>query len=144
MGYILNNASQEELQKVFEELYWKNANIIKLIELNFKSIYLRKEKLINKYYETRHKEFLNKHKDEELASLMINISLKLKETIAKDKYTNFNKFIDSTYTVATFNDVSKIKERIFQNNYDKDNLDELLQVLNEYKTIFKEEKIIWK
>jgi hypothetical protein len=135
MGYVLNNASADELKKLFEKLYWKNANIIKLIELNFKSIYLKKEKLINKYYELRHKEFLNKHKDEELASLMINLSSKLNETIGKDKCINFNNFINGTYTVAEFNDVSKIKERIFQDNYNKANLDELLQVLNEYKII---------
>ena len=34
----------------FEELYWKYPDIIKVLEINFKSIYIRYEKKIEKYY----------------------------------------------------------------------------------------------
>ena len=53
---ILNNKSDEELKNLFEELYWKNSDIISIIEINFKSIYLKYEKKIQKYYDNRHNE----------------------------------------------------------------------------------------
>ena len=54
MNQIINNKSFEELKKTFEEIYWKNSEIIKIIEINFKSIYLKYERRIDKYYENRH------------------------------------------------------------------------------------------
>ena len=58
---IMSGTSDEELKELFEEIYWKFPEIVKTMEINFKSIYLRNEKKINKYYEDRHKEFLQSH-----------------------------------------------------------------------------------
>ena len=45
---------------------YTEEDIIKIIELNFKSIYLKYEKKIVKYYVARHEEFLKSHTDEEI------------------------------------------------------------------------------
>ena len=63
---IQNNSTEEELSAKFESLYWKLPELLKAIEVNFKFIYLKYEKRIDKYFETRHKEFLENHTDKEL------------------------------------------------------------------------------
>ena len=57
VSLIQNNATEEELSAKFEPLYWRLPELLQTIEINFKYIYLRYEKKIDKYYETRHKEF---------------------------------------------------------------------------------------
>ena len=66
VGYIQSGMSEEELNSKFEPLYWKLPDLIKTIEINFKYIFLKYEKKIDKYFETRHKEFLDNHSDKEL------------------------------------------------------------------------------
>ena len=41
MEKILSNVSDQELSTYFEEIYWKNPDIINIIEINFKNIYLK-------------------------------------------------------------------------------------------------------
>ena len=45
---ILSNHKPEEIKECFERVYWKNSDIVKILELNFESIYLKYEKKINK------------------------------------------------------------------------------------------------
>ena len=89
---IMSGLNDEELKQVFEEIYWKFPEIVKTIEINFKSIYLRNEKKINKYYEDRHKEFLLSHKDEELINVKINLINEINNLNNRDQFLIFNKF----------------------------------------------------
>ena len=75
---IINNKSNEELTEAFEDLYWKYPDIIKVLEINFKSIYIRYEKKIAKYYVDRHQEFLKEHTDQEIKDLREYILKSLK------------------------------------------------------------------
>ena len=137
---ILNNTNDEELKKYFDEIYWKNSDIIRIIEVNFKSIYLRYEKQINKYYEQRHHDYLRKHSDSELYDLRIKLSKEISNLQANDAYINFQKFINNTYSVNDFKeaDISKSKKIYFNEySYTYENLDELYSVLNEYSFLIK-------
>ena len=137
---ILDNASDEELTQTFEEIYWKFPNLIKTIEVNFKSIYLRNEKKINKYYEDRHKEFLQSHKDEELIDVRINLINKINNLKNRDKYLIFNKFKNKEYSLASFNKVDidkKISNYFLDNSYSYDNLLKVFQTLFEYNMLIK-------
>ena len=133
---IIIGKKDDELKTIFENLYWKNPEIIKTIEVNFKSIYLKNEKNINKYYEKRHLEFLEKHQDQEIYDLRINLSQRYTELVRKDKYLNFNKFITEEYHLGDFKDTDKRKEKYFiNNNYNYSSLLELYNIINEYKII---------
>jgi len=137
---IINNASEEDLAKTFEELYWKFPEIIKTIEVSFKNIYLKYEKKIDKYYESRHNEYLKQHKDSDLDDLKLILSLKLKNLKDKDPYLLFHKILNKEYLIADFNpaDIEKKKQAYFKENcYSKNNLSKLNQILFEYNIILR-------
>ena len=48
-----------EVKENFEQIYWKCSDIIMQIELNFRSIYLKNEKEIDKYFENEKKLMIN-------------------------------------------------------------------------------------
>lgn len=140
MNKILNGANDQELKNCFEEIYWKNSDIIKTIEINFKSIYYRNEKKINKYYDDRHNEYLKNHNDSELYDLRIKISNDIIKLKGIDSCLNFEKFKNGEYSVGDFKqtDIEKKKEEYFDSDsYSLDNLHELYDVLNEYNILIK-------
>ena len=83
---IQNNTDEEQLKDTFEPLYWKLPELIKAIEINFKSIYLKYEKKIDKYFETKHKEYLSKHTDKELIDKKQQLIKTINTTREKDPY----------------------------------------------------------
>lgn len=140
MDKIINNANDDELKECFEEIYWKNSDIIKTIEINLKSIYYRNEKKINKYYEDRHNEYLKSHNDNEIYDLRVKLSKDIINLKGMDAYLNFEKFKNGKYAINDFkeNDIEKKKEIYFnQESYSYDNLTELYDVLNEYNVLIK-------
>ena len=140
MEKLLNNATDEELKDIFEEIYWKNSDVIKIMEANFKNLYLKNEKKIDKHYESRHEEFLKNHKDEELYEMRINLSDKIKELKGVDACLNFQKFSSGEFSLADFKDedMQKKRELYFSgDSYNSENLYELYKVLNEYQILIK-------
>ena len=135
MCKILNGSNDEELKNCFEELYWKNSDIIRTIEINLKSIYYRNEKKINKYYDDRHTEYLKNHNDLELYDLRTKISNDIIKLKGIDTCLNFEKFKNGEYSVSDFKqtDIEKKKEEYFNNDsYSLDNLQELYNVISIY------------
>ena len=140
MDKILSNVNDEELSTYFEEIYWKNPDIIRIIEINFKNIYLKNEKKINKYYETRHQEFLKNHKDQEIYDMRVKISNELRMLNTRDTYLNFQRFVNNEYSALDFktDDIDKKKEIYFDcESYNYDNLLEIDRALNEYNIMIK-------
>lgn len=140
MDKILNNVSEEKLDECFEELYWKNPDIIKIIEINFKSIYLKYESRINKYYSERHNEFLKSHKDLEIYDMRINLNEQLNESISLDKAINFEHFKNGEYAIVDFkeDDIVKKQQLYFDNDsYSYEALKDLAGILNEYNILIK-------
>lgn len=140
MSKLLNNSSKEELKECFESIYWKNSDLIKILELNIKSIYLKYEKKITKYYILRHEEYLKNHTDNELTDLRVKLSNQIRVLEQTDPYINFQKFLDHTYSVKDFSDeeISKKKSIYFNDeNYSLDNLLKLNSSLLEYNILLK-------
>lgn len=136
MEQVLNEKPFNELKSIFEGLYWKNPDLIKIIEVNFKSIYLKYEKNINKYYETRHKKFLKKYKDKDVYNLRIGINNRINDLTNQDQYNIFQKFVNKEYSLNDYKDVDKVKEKYFRgNSYNYNKLNELIHTLNEYKLL---------
>ena len=137
---ILKKESPEILKTSFEETYWKFPEIIKTIEINFKSIYLRNEKKIIKYYEDRHEEFLKNHNDAEIYDMHIRLTNEITNLKSKDQYLIFEKFKSNEYTLGEYSesDINKLKEQYFPNNsYNHQSLLNLNQTLFEYNLIIK-------
>mgnify|MGYP006916022975 CR=1 FL=1 len=140
MDRVINNVSSDELKKFFEEIYWKNSDVIRTIEINFKSIYLKYEKKITKYYELRHQEFLKSHNDNEIYKMRVTLSNQLKELIGTDPYINFQKFVNHEYSLKDFaeGEMQKKKDLYFSDNsYSFDNLMKLDASLEEYEMLIK-------
>ena len=138
MDKIISGSSNEELASLFEDYYWKNPEIIKTIEINFKSIYLKNEKRIIKFYNTRHEEYLKTHKDEELYDLRIKLSEEIDILKRRDAKINFEKFLKGEYLLGDYKDIEKKKEKYYnESNFNYDSLNELYHVLSEYALIIK-------
>lgn len=140
MEKVINNVNEEELAIYFEEIYWKFPDIIKTIEISFKSIYLKYEKKIDKYYEDRHEEFLKKHNDNEIFNMRVKLNKDLNELKESDEYLIFNKFKNKEYTLAEFNeaDMQKKKELYFSSeSYNYENIYKLYNSLLEYNILLK-------
>lgn len=137
---IISGATDEELKQLFEEIYWKFPEIVKTIEINFKSIYLRNEKKINKYYEDRHKEFLKSHKDEEVVDVRIKLIDEINNLKNRDQFLIFNKFKNKEYNLASFSKTEiekKVNNYFTQDSYTYDNLLKVYQTLFEYNLLIK-------
>jgi len=140
MEKIFNNESEEDLKNYFEEVYWKFPELVRTIEVNFKSIYLRNEKKINKYYDDRHKEFLEKHNDSEIYDMRIKLINQIRQLKNRDNCLIFEKFKNKEYKPSDFNklDIEKKKELYFSHNsYSYSNLEKLYQTLSEYNILLK-------
>lgn len=140
MDKIINNVSDEELKDCFEEIYWKNSDIIKIIEINFKYIYLQNEKKVNKYYENRHEEFLKNSKGSEMNDIRIKLNSEIERLKGIDPYLVFEKFMSGEYSLSDYKltEIEKKKATYFsEGSYDFEKVSELYKVLNEYNVIIK-------
>lgn len=136
MDKIILNAQEDELKSLFEKYYWKNSDFIKILEANFKSIYYRYEKEINKFYVARHQEFLVNHTDEEIFNLRIDLATKISNLKNSDPALIFGNFINGTLSLNDFKDIDKIRDKYFKKGeYSNKEVLELYNVLNEYNII---------
>ena len=140
MELILNKSHEEGLKNLFEDIYWRFPELIKTIGANFKSIYLRYEKKIDKYYKLRNEEFLKTYNEQDIFDMRLKLNKQLKNLRHRDGYLIFNKFKDGEYFISTFNEASieKIKSTYFnETSYNPDNLTKLSYTLFEYSLMVK-------
>jgi hypothetical protein len=135
---IINNKSENELIDAFEEFYWHVPEIIKIIEINFKSIYIRYEKRIAKYYSDRHQEFIKQHSDQDIKNLKEQLVNKIEQIENVDPYILFNKFKNKEWLLGDFkeSDIAKTKYNYFkENGYSLDKLLKFKYSLLEYQLL---------
>src|SRR5574344_163023 len=115
MKVFFNSMSDSNLlHKSFESLYWECPDLITQIELNFKSLYLRNEKIINKYY-------IDKSSNSKKTDYYINEYLKNKELLNTLLHTDHNYLMSSLLhkelNIMDYNDVNidKINKKLIQN-----------------------------
>ena len=140
VSMIQAGMSEEELSAAFEPLYWKLPDLIKTIEINFKYIYLRYEKKIDKYFEQRHAKFLAEHTDKEVMDRKNELLKQIKDKKNKDKFYIYRKFVDREYLLSDYSNEERNKKRslYFGNmEYTFDFLQEFYQVIYDYSLILK-------
>src|SRR5574344_449786 len=111
--------------------------MLTILELNFKSIYLRNEKKINNLYTNSKNDFVKKNSLDEITDLYINLNDKLESKSLMDEYTLLKKFINNEHNIYDFNEanITKIKNRYFNENYTLTKAKNLRIALIEYKII---------
>ena len=88
--------NSERLKDCFEEVYWKCPDIILHILLNIRSIYLKKEQVIDRFFEKEKQTLINKWKKEPERIFTDYLELKKKkiEKEAQDSKLLLNSFIN--------------------------------------------------
>ena len=113
-----------EVKENFEQIYWKCSDIIMQIELNFRSIYLKNEKEIDKYFENEKKLMTNEIGLNEKEAFQKYNALKSRLIRLKNKDTSVlvQKFINKEEATKDYekNSINNIYKKIL-----KDDLDDL-------------------
>lgn len=144
------NVNSERLKEKFEEIYWKCPDIIVHIELNIRNIYLKKEALIDKFFE---KEKIEKLKRLDVTSKEVKKTyIELKKQLL-DKKTIEPGLIQEQFLSGKLNtknftkekidaDITKVLPKDIAENLDaneevKGNIGRFLNTLYEYQNYIK-------
>lgn len=140
MDTLIND--YDNIEKVFDDIYWENSNIITQIELNIRYLYFKHKKEIDKYYESLKEEPLDEY-------LTKYIELKTNQKL--NKYQNrtylFNNFINHTLMLTDYSEktIDGLLTDIILDREDEDNylnLTKLSSSLSEYNEYLNFEYII--
>ena len=110
------------------------------VSINFKNIYLKNEKKIIRYYESRHEEFMRNHKDEEIIGLFTKLISNRSIMYETDPYYIIKNFTSKKWSINDYktNNINKKIEKFFPNgSVDKTLIQKLYQTLLEYNLILK-------
>lgn len=144
------NVNSERLKEKFEEIYWKCPDIIVHIELNIRNIYLKKEPLIDKFFE---KEKIEKLKRLDVTSKEVqktNVELKkqLLDKKAIEPGLIQEQFLSGKLNTKNFTkekidtEIAKVLPKDIAENLDaneevKGNIGRFLNTLYEYQNYIK-------
>ena len=103
MKALLNNS--DNIQDIFNSVYWKTSDILSQIELSFRYIYNQNKNAIDEYYKKKYanfdfKKFLSSHRD------IVNQADMSKHTSMKYLY---DLFMNGTYVVDDFTSESNVQ-----------------------------------
>lgn len=148
----IQNINSEIIKNKFEKIYWKCPDLIIHIELNFRYIYIKNQKAIDKYYNKRKDELLknidmDSNKIEEKYN---NLQKKYDEDKCSDKYLITNAFLNDELNSKDYAE-DKIKDEYLKlisqeilNEASKNTMEEInqnsikfLNSLYEYKNYLK-------
>lgn len=107
-----------DFEEVFEQIYWKCPNIITYIGLNIRYLYLKNQKIFDKYILNKQQEILNNISIENIWKEYYKIQNRYKELINNDTCLNFDKFKQKELKTA---DYSKDKIEKLYSQFIKDN-----------------------
>ena len=143
-----NNITSDTLKNKFESVYWQCPDLIIHIELNFRYIYLKNQKEIDKYFESK-KDFVIKQTNVSSQMIIEKYEKNQRELIAykdMDKYRIINKFltgkldikdyeedkIKQEYSKMFLKDICNVKTKKDQREMNEDSI-KFLHSLIEYK-----------
>ena len=97
-------SNSTKVKDTFEQIYWKCSDIIIHIELNFRSIYLKYEKSIDKYFEEEKKAIIKEMglKPDEIIEKYNNLYTQLIEAKNKDTALIVEKFLNNEIVPKDF------------------------------------------
>lgn len=140
MDTLIND--YDNIEKVFDDIYWENSNIITQIELNFRYLYFKHKKEIDKYYQSLKEEPL-----EEYLTKYIDLKINQKLSEYQNRTYLFNNFINHTLMLTDYSEktIDGLLTDIILDREDEDNylnLTNLLSSLSEYNEYLNFEYII--
>lgn len=140
MDTLIND--YDNIEKVFDDIYWENSNIITQIELNFRYLYFKHKKEIDKYYQLLKEEPL-----EEYLTKYIDLKINQKLNEYQNRTYLFNNFINHTLMLTDYSEktIDGLLTDIILDREDEDNylnLTKLLSSLSEYNEYLNFEYII--
>jgi|GEM_PF-1575430 len=134
------------IHNLFEQIYWKCSDIVKIIERNFKSLYYKNLKKIESFYSQRMNELLSNYNEFDIDNAYDNIAAKIKVISSIDRYTILQKMINKDFLVGDVSTeiIEKKKDKIFygERNYSINILEKLSNSLLEYDYYIKYQYII--
>lgn len=121
----IGDINSSTIKSKFEDLYWKCPEIITHIEIIIKNIYLKNEKRIEKYFENKKNNILNKYKinEEEIKEKCQETKRELQKEISNNKKIIIQKFINKELNIKDYTD-DKI-EKIYQKVLNEKSLEKI-------------------
>lgn len=140
MNTLIND--YDNIEKVFDDIYWENSNIITQIELNIRYLYFKHKKEIDKYYQSLKEEPL-----EEYLTKYIELKTNQKLNEYQNRTYLFNNFINHTLMLTAYSEktIDGLLTDIILDREDEDNylnLTKLSSSLSEYNEYLNFEYII--
>lgn len=140
MDTLIND--YDNIEKVFDDIYWENSNIITQIELNIRYLYFKHKKEIDKYYQLLKEEPL-----EEYLTKYIDLKINQKLNEYQNRTYLFNNFINHTLMLTDYSEktIDGLLTDIILDREDEDNylnLTKLSSSLSEYNEYLNFEYII--
>ena len=140
MDTLIND--YDNIEKVFDDIYWENSNIITQIELNIRYLYFKHKKEIDKYYQSLKEEPL-----EEYLTKYIELKTNQKLNEYQNRTYLFNNFINHTLMLTDYSEktIDGLLTDIILDREDEDNylnLTKLSSSLSEYNEYLNFEYII--
>lgn len=136
------NYNEDKSQEIFASNYWKSPNIISNIQLNFKSLYYKNEKIFNKYFAEYKQDVIFQDLLKEYRRIILENELT--EENSANKY--LEKFLYKELLLTDYEDqnINSLKDSLFPVGKDISlyTIDGLNKVLLEYKIYKKFEPII--
>jgi len=139
---------QNVMKEEFEKIYWKSPDIITHLQLNFRYLFLKKEKEIIKYYKEQ-EEKVKKTIEENVNNIEENYTMLKKQYIEENKMQKsviINKFLNGELNIKDYEErtISKTYSRFIQiemleekKEEVNNNLMKLLHNLYEYRNYLK-------
>lgn len=140
MDTLIND--YDNIEKVFDDIYWENSNIITQIELNIRYLYFKHKKEIDKYYQSLKEEPL-----EEYLTKYIDLKNNQKLNEYQNRTYLFNNFMNHTLMLTDYSEktIDGLLTDIILDREDEDNylnLTKLSSSLSEYNEYLNFEYII--
>lgn len=104
----LGNSNSPKVKETFEQIYWKCPDIIIHIEMNFRNLYLKNEKVIDKYFNTASKQIMKELglNQEEAIAKYNSMNDKLIDMKNKDTALILEKFLKGKEVIKNYEEIT--------------------------------------
>ena len=122
------NIKSNETKDTFEKIYWKCPDIILHIELNFRSLYLKYEKEIDKYFINREREILKGlyfNNQKEANEQYNSLKEQLLESKERDTALILEKFLNNEYNIRDYENtnIENVTKKLFNQSDEENGVD---------------------
>ena len=146
---ILGN--KDNIQDIFNDIYWKDSDILKQVELNVRYLYYKNESKLNDYYKTKYatfdfSKFIHEHKNRIMAeeqrkhdNQKYNFDLFYNKEVVLDDYMNklkkedlFNSIFTNLEDPRNYENVVKLRKSLYEYKEYK----RFEYIINDFKALY--------